>query len=145
LVYLQELEKNEETVRRALAYVGTRIRRRNEDFAAYRKTVNDYIHASLQADAPTHKGEDLDTMIKFLTFVKGCAANEMEIWRRADAQRRSIIITIGRLQKVLGIKKKANKNKNKNRNRAAKKRQQQGEGEGEGEGEGSEDEEAEDE
>jgi hypothetical protein len=143
LVHLQELEERADALRRALGFIGTRIRRRIEDLAAYRKMVNDYIRASLQVDAPTHKGEDLDAIMKYLKFLQGCAANDMEIWRQVDTQRQSAIITIGRLQKLLGIKKKANKNKNKNknRNRAARKRQQQGEGEGGGE----EDEEAEDE
>jgi hypothetical protein len=100
---------------------GTRIRRRIDDLAVYRDILDKAIQ-SLQTDISQYEHKDLDTMLAFIKFAQAGEDNDVEIWRQIDAERQSTLITVERLQKLVGPKKKINQ-RNKNKNRALRKKE----------------------
>jgi hypothetical protein len=86
---------------------GTRIRRRIDDLAVYRDILDKAIQ-SLQTDISQYEHKDLDTMLAFIKFAQAGEDNDVEIWRQIDAERQSTLITVERLQKLVGPKKKIN-------------------------------------
>jgi hypothetical protein len=101
---------------------GTRIRRRIDDLAVYRDILDKAIQ-SLQTDILQYEHKDLDTMLAFIKFAQAGEDNDVEIWRQIDAERQSTLITVERLQKLVGPKKKKVNQRNKNKNRALRKKE----------------------
>ncbi|KAH0291118.1 hypothetical protein KCU62_g2952, partial [Aureobasidium sp. EXF-3399] len=113
-VHLRALQDKEVMLETALKVSGLRLLKRRDDLAAYCEQID---------NIPTCQGQELDTIMPVSKFAQAAEHNDMEMWRRLDMERQSIRITIGRLQKLLGIEKKMNHNRNKNKNRAAKKKE----------------------
>lgn len=114
VAYLQELEHNGLRLGAALETFGTRLLWRRDELAAYRKKID---------SIPTRQGLELDIIMSFLRSAQAGERNDLEVWRRLDMERQSILITIGRLQKLLGFGKKTNHNRNKNKNRVVRKKE----------------------
>ena len=118
--HLRKLQREDIDLEEMLEISGERIQIRRNDLQAYRERIDNIIKSS-----SNWKFEDMIPVMKFINFARAAEENDMESWRRLDTERRSALITIGRLQKLLGLKKKANHNKNKNKNRAARKKELQ--------------------
>lgn len=114
VAHLKALERSEADLGKVLKIFGSRLKERRDALATYREQID---------SIPTCRDQERDTIISFLDLAQAGERKDLERWRCLDVKRQSICITIGRLQKLLGIEKKMNHNRNKNKNRAAKKKE----------------------
>jgi hypothetical protein len=122
LQHLQTLENHTSNLEEVLKTFGTRIKRRKDDLVAYRKILDKAIHF-LRTDISEYKSGNLDTILAFIKLAQAGEDNDVEIWRQLDAERQSTLITVERLQKLVGPKKKKVNQRNKNKNRALRKKE----------------------
>jgi hypothetical protein len=122
LQHLQTLVDHASNLEEVLETFGTRIKRRRNDLAAYRKILDKAIHF-LRTDISEYKSGNLDPILAFIKLAQAGEDNDVEIWRQLDAERQSTLITVERLQKLVGPKKKKVNQRNKNKNRALRKKE----------------------
>jgi hypothetical protein len=114
LQHLQTLVDHASNLEEVLETFGTRIKRRRNDLAAYRKILDKAIHF-LRTDISEYKSGNLDPILAFIKLAQAGEDNDVEIWRQLDAERQSTLITVERLQKLVGPKKKKVNQRNKNK------------------------------
>ena len=116
--YFQKLNQDCATLETVLGIFGERIKRRRQDIERYHEQIRVVVEGA------SYKHDDLLMALKVLEAAEAGEEADVAAWRGLDDTRQTMLITTGRLQCMLGIKKKSNHNKNKNR--SLKKKLQQG-------------------
>ena len=116
--YFQKLNQDCATLETVLGVFGERIKRRRQDIERYHEQIRVVVEGA------SYKHDDLLMALKVLEAAEAGEEADVAAWRGLDDTRQTMLITTGRLQCMLGIKKKSNHNKNKNR--SLKKKLQQG-------------------
>lgn len=116
--YFQKLNQDCATLETVLGVFGERIKRRRQDIKRYHEQIRVVVEGA------SYKHDDLLMALKVLEAAEAGEEADVAAWRGLDDTRQTMLITTGRLQCMLGIKKKSNHNKNKNR--SLKKKLQQG-------------------
>ncbi|THY86252.1 hypothetical protein D6C93_07944 [Aureobasidium pullulans] len=116
--YFQKLNQDCATLETVLGVFGEKIKRRRQDIERYHEQIRVVVEGA------SYKHDDLLVALKVLEAAEAGEEADVAAWRGLDDTRQTMLITTGRLQCMLDIKKKSNHNKNKNR--SLKKKLQQG-------------------